>query len=207
MGIVIISSCKKDDENKNSTPNPQPVYTADYTPMEIGYYWVYEWFRIDSSGNETPMNKRDSISITKDTLIGGETFFTFEGTTFGNNPARYFLRDSSNYLVSNLGIILFSSTNFSDVLNIDTLHPVAVVHYQMNHMDTTINVPFGTFDTYDYEGTVYPNNPTYPWGIQYLHNFYGKNVGVIKSTNYYFNAGPTITIEKRLVDCNVPMEL
>lgn len=197
MGLLLFASCN-DKEDDDQIPNSPPL--ADYTPLEIGNYWVYEWVRVDSMGNETPMgNLRDSIYISKDTIINGETYFKFEGKLMGYSGYKEYKRDSLDCLINREGDILFSSVNFTDILRIDTIATVTVVHFQMNHADSTISVPYGIFSTLDYEGTYYPLLPSYPYGILYGHNFYAENIGLIKSTTFYYSS-PYNTLEQRLVD-------
>ena len=202
MGLLLVS-CNKNDNNEI---NNEPISIPDYTPMQVGYFWVYEHVRVDSLGNETPLPYiQDSAYISKDTIIRGNKYFKFHRRTFGVFPNREYLRDSNGFLVNEKGMVLFSSDNFEDVLYVDTSYQVFEIHYQMDHIDSLINVPFGIFETLNYKGTVYPDDPSYPWGILYIHNFHAKEVGIIKSTYwYYFTAFNTF--ERRLVRSNVQMD-
>ena len=202
MGLLLFSSCNK----KNDETSYQPNIIPDYTPMEIGYYWVYEHVMIDSLGNETLQPFSDSVYISKDTLIRGEKYFVFEGhwATF---PYSKYLRDSNSYLVNEKGTILFSAVNFDDVLFVeDTFYqPFFTVQYQMDHIDSLVAVPFGVFEALNYKGTVYHNDTTYPWGNLFLHNLYGKDVGSIITT-YWFYLSAFNIVERRLVRSNVQLD-
>jgi len=205
MGLIILVSCNKNDNNEI---NNEPILIPDYTPMEVGYYWVYEHVIVDSLGNETPLpHIRDSLYISKDTIIRGGKYFKFQGSNFGIFPNRKFLRDSNDYLVNEMGIVLFSSENFKDVLYIDTSYQPFDIQYRMNHIDSIISVPFGVFETLDYEGTVYSNGLLqYPWDSIFIHNFHGKEVGVVKSTYFFHTTAHLYTYERRLISSNIQMD-
>ena len=38
-------------------------------PLDIGNYWVYETFRVDTNGTELMLNFHDSMVVTGDTII------------------------------------------------------------------------------------------------------------------------------------------
>jgi len=190
---MISASCKKDDSDENSTPLPTP----DFMQLKVGNFWVYQWYNIDSSGNENMMAKLDSSIITTDTLIGGMTYFK-KLYVQDENYIEY-LRDSNGYLVEHKGMVKFSDHDFTKVLCIVEIIPnLATIEYQMANKDSLISISLGTYPTYDYRGTVYPLNPQYPYGINYTHNFYADGMGLIKTSNYYFS-NPNLRVERRLV--------
>ena len=126
MGLLLVS-CNKNDNNEI---NNEPISIPDYTPMQVGYFWVYEHVRVDSLGNETPLPYiQDSAYISKDTIIRGNKYFKFHRRTFGVFPNREYLRDSNGFLVNEKGMVLFSSDNFEDVLYVDTSYQVFEIHY------------------------------------------------------------------------------
>jgi hypothetical protein len=49
FALAILTSCQKNDEN--------PLQKKSvYLPLEIGNYWVYEHYKIDTLGNETKLS-------------------------------------------------------------------------------------------------------------------------------------------------------
>jgi hypothetical protein len=193
-GIISVS-CKKDESEDNQTPTPTP--SADYMQLEVGNYWVYQWYNIDSSGNESLMAKSDSSIITGDTLIGGRTYF--KKLIVQNENYVEFLRDSIGYLVDHGGMVRFSDHDFTKILRIEEIVPdVATIEFQMANQDSLISISLGTYPTYNFRGTVYPMNPQYPYGINYTHNFYADGMGLIKTSSYYFS-NPNLRVERRLV--------
>lgn len=205
IAIILISSCKKEEETIE-----QPVTKSiDYTPMTIGNYWVYENYSIDSLGNETTLTQIDSVIIDRDTIIGGETYFIFEGTSYPTIQdwgIVNILRDSADYLVKENGQILFSSSNFLDILsekveiyNTDTLY---TLQYQMETVSGSISVPVGTFDDiFNYKGVLFRYIPTNANNPQYLNNYYAPDVGKIVETWSYLS-NPTI-YQRRLINYSV----
>lgn len=188
-----ITSCKKDDSENKLTPIP----ASDYMQLEIGNYWIYEWYNIDSSGNANLMATSDSSIISGDTLIRGLVFY--KKLIFQNENYAEFIRDSSGYLVDHEGIIRFSDHDFTNILLVKEIIPdLATVEYQMANKDSLISISLGTYPTYDFRGTVIPLNPQYPYGINYTHNFYADGMGLIKTSSYYFS-NPNLRVERRLI--------
>ncbi len=117
-----------------------------------------------------------------DTIIHNDTFAVIEETfpSFGFHAK--ILRDSSDYIVDQHGIIYFSSTNFTDTLYfID--YGIHKTSHKMDDLDSLIEIPIGTFQTSNYKG--YMHSPDCPDSLRYTHNFYTKNIGRIKSSAFY----------------------
>ncbi len=202
--ISLFVSCNKGDSNSN------PTVESNYFPLQTGNYWVYQHYKIDSLGNETDMNKTDSVIIKRDTIINNNQYFILEGTNYPYNGDRWeildYLRDSSGYLVNANGIIKCSESNFTDtlvskteVISEDTLY---ILTYQMEETGNTIIVPAGEFNAINFKGTVFM--PHYKPGIQnprFMNNYYADGVGKILDT-YFFLSSPFIS-EKRLIRYNI----
>jgi len=200
IAIAILTSCQKEDDSGESRIN--------YTPLEIGNYWIYQHYSIDSIGNETETTMIDSVVITKDTIINGNKYFILEGTNKPLNGGKWvvidILRDSLGYLINNKGQIQFAENNFSDTLakrvmvnnhNGDTIYTLT---YKMEKPNNSVTIPAGTFDVLNYKGTVITvydipgvKNP------RYINKFYSDKVGKILDTYFYIH-GPLI-YEKRLL--------
>jgi len=207
IAIILISSCKKEEE---TPPPPPPIKSPDYTPLTIGNYWVYNNYSIDSLNNETLLPNIDSLIVDRDTVIGGHTYYIIEGIKYPmsqNWGIVRIVRDSADCLVTNKGHILFSSSNFSDILrekieilNSDTLY---ILQYKMEKLSGSIDVPAGTFNNiYNYKGTLYTKVPnSVVDNPRYLDNYYAPDVGEVLNT-WYFLSLPT-TYQKRLVRYNI----
>lgn len=204
--IALIPSCKN-NEPINPTDYSQK---SDYLPLEIGNYWVYRHFEIDEQGNETEMSEIDSVVISRDTIINNSRYYVLEGTNYPINEGRWgiidILRDSSDYLVNEIGTIEFAKNNFSDilaskieVLNGDTLYSLS---YKMEKSVSPIAVPAGTFNVLNFQGTLITNQNLFNTeNPRFINNYYAEKVGKIIETYFFINS-PVIH-EKKLIRYNV----
>ncbi len=191
---MLVFSCNCNDDDAATNPTP----ATEYLPLNIGNYWVYQWYIIDTLGNETIYgNTLDSIYISGDTVINGNTYAVMEGRQF-NSDILYFYRDSSGYLVSaNSSVPLFTTTSSSERLGIDTLFvgtaPLVMNDANMQPPSPSVTVPAGTFN--DCLSTVtYMTSfeADYPHGIRTFPYQYAKGVGRVlhriafySTPNYY----------------------
>lgn len=201
--MISFSSCKKDNDE---TAAPVPVSeNIDYTPYATGNYWVYERYRIDTNGIETPLGIYDSCYVSGDTIVNGNQYFILVKPDYlsGDNE-EYLLRDSLDYLIDLAGEIQFSSTDFTSVFNSTIItagigDTVAAVQTKMENKDVTYTVPALTCITSD----VVMRYNFYPsWSIngslRMRHQRYGRNVGVVSETLPFFHSDPTY-LERKLI--------
>ena len=189
-GMVMIS-CKKDE----TTYTPDPVPEADYMQLKIGNYWVYHRVHIDATGSESPPTV-DSLVITDDTLIRGNKYYK---KVYTGHEHVSFYRDSSGYMINEMGKVIFSNHDFSNVIRTDTIGPgLALAQYRMFDPDTLIQISLGTFEVLEFRGEVTAMDPQYPHGTQYTHYYYSDGIGMIKNSNYFFN-NPELKVEQRLI--------
>ena len=52
----VLFSCS----NNGVTPEES---IAQFSNLEVGNYWIYEWYELDPSGNETQLPEVDSVII------------------------------------------------------------------------------------------------------------------------------------------------
>jgi hypothetical protein len=91
-----------------------------------------------------------------------------------------------------------SDDNFTDTLYIDTNNMQIFKGYvKMTGKDSVVTVPAGSFQSITYRMKVVPiqHNDHHP--VRYIYDVYGKNIGRIKSHNFYYNGGEQF--ETRLV--------
>lgn len=211
--ILFISSCCKDD----------PIIIIPkihHMPMEIGNYWVYQHYNIDSSGVETPLSIYDSIVITKDTIIRDNKYFIFEKTQksyTGTIGTIRILRDSLGYLIDDKGKILLADKNFKDTLayseNINTYtdstgaiisDTLYTLYYKMYKYSNIINVPAGSFDDIlNYRGHLNVFNSPIGKHQVFMNNYYSKDIGAITKTYVYLSSAYKEKFEKRLTRYNI----
>lgn len=202
--LVVLSlfSCKK----KDNTVEPQlvPEEPAFNLALQVGNYWVYEHFRIDSANIETPMNRMDCTWVDRDTIINNFRYAILEneGHLLGIENKRI-MRDSVGYLVNLAGDIFFSSTNFNDTLYRSiTYYPDETILYiltaKMEKPEQTIEVGAGSFEALNFRTTILFEQDLGGGSTQYTNAYYADSVGVVMDTYKY--ASTSSYYERRLVD-------
>jgi hypothetical protein len=191
---ILVFSCKKTSNDTTSAT------TSDYYKLKVGNYWIYQGYQADSNEVPAPQNLFDSAYIEKDTIIRGNTYYKlWEGQP--NIPGMHFpsyLRDSSGYLVTNLGYKECSVTNFKDTIFLDTFNIQLFRGYgRMTGKDSVVTVPAGNFQSITSRIRVVPTQPNDHHPVRYIYNIFGKNIGKIKTHNFYYNGGEQL--ESRLV--------
>ncbi|MFN8206185.1 MAG: hypothetical protein U0T82_02070 [Bacteroidales bacterium] len=203
MAVLLLLSCKEEIDPGFSENDAQLV--AEYLPMQIGNYWIYQHYSIDSAGQATPLNRIDSIVISRDSSINGHTYFVFEKETgYPGNPREIesILRDSAGTIVDQHGKIRFAVNNFSDTIyrfthlfEGDTIYILSAV---MERLTAPISVPAGTFEALNLRSTV-----RVPYAVpgvkypRYFDNCYSRKIGKIVSGYFYLNS--PVRYEKRLI--------
>lgn len=198
---LLIGGCKQDESES-------PVTYPDYGRLQVGNYWIYQRFVVDSFGNETPTEVYDSCFVEKDTLINGNTYAKINRPwPWGTLQRKEFeyLRDSLHYIVTPTGSVQFSSEDFITTFvsyfsikpdNGDTIYNAT---RKMAEKDLLINTPAGDFITSNCKTTykIYPPYGIYSF-LRYSHRRYSKNIGLVVETLPIFASVPTTT-ERRLV--------
>jgi hypothetical protein len=188
LALTILSlavlSCKKDKIT------PEPIPSNSYTHVTTtGSYWVYEWYDVDSTGNETPSNVswKDTIRIVGDTVINGEVFQHYKGKQF-NQFMDYFQRDSSGYVIRPDGKISYSYMGVPKLLN---MHNDGYMNQNAYlGLKQTVTTNFGTKEantTYlevsMVDGT--PVNTCGDYSVR-LYNYYVSGLGCTGTETAYF---------------------
>ena len=203
--IVIMYSCKKDNDTEHTSPTSFMIY-PNYSSLKVGNYWIYQEFDIDTNGIATPKNIFDSCYVEKDTILNGKTYKKivkpkpYSTTQYGFSLER----DSLHYIVNSVGQILFSSRDFSSIINIrynmatstDTLCQII---RQMVDKNLSITTPAGTFTTSDAKETFFMFPNFIQWGNHRTkHTRYSENIGVVVETLPFYLSDPNY-VERRLL--------
>ncbi len=199
--LVATVSCKKDKEEVPGNPSP------DFMNLAVGNYWVYEYWKIDTSGIAELQPETDSAYIMRDTVVNGTTWYLKVSNQYqilkGSVAAPFgqgdtlLIRDSSGYLIDFNGSILFAQNDFTTVFETDTIEGLLWSRTMMTGKDSSVTVPAGTFTTRTLCRTSYPLNPGYPWGIRKSNLVYGLNQGLIFYDYGFYMGG--INYEARLI--------
>ncbi len=110
-------------------------------------------YLIDSADNVTPLSQYDTIVALGDTSINGNMYMGFSrvGASIPNNdgPMIYHWRDSSGYIVDEVGRIVYSTLTTKDTLEQQNTgdHDITIV--LVDKTNEPITVPAGTYNTYE----------------------------------------------------------
>ncbi len=159
IGLItfLCCSCRKDPEISIDIPyQPDSIQIVD----KPGSWWKYEWFEIDSMGNELFLGEVDCMYVAGDTIINGNTFTHITGDSYiYPTPTNWFWRDSSHYLVDHFGNKLFSTYEKLDTLGIflGSQYNIYSIAYGIESLTV---VPAGTFMAYETESHYHNTNGT-----------------------------------------------
>jgi hypothetical protein len=199
---MLVFSCNCNDDDTVIGPI-EPVPATDYLPLNKGNYWIYQWYVIDTLGNESIYsNNLDSIYISGDTVINGNTYAIMEGKEF-NSEIRRFYRDSSGYMVSaESKTPLFTTTSTTEQLGVDSIPtetpPLVMLEANMQPPSPLVTVPAGSFkDCLSTVTYMTSFEADYPHGVRTFPYRYAKGVGrILHRIAFYSNAN---YYESRLV--------
>ncbi len=202
LAILMFVSCKKKVEK------PEYIANSTYKKSPLSFkkntYWVYQYYKIDSTGLETKLNDIDSMWIAGDTMIKGNKYLIFEGDIrfYTVGVPRVYLRDSSGTIVSSEGKIEFS---YKDMLNPiqeqtyvngqDTMYKTELICFPKSSKKT----PLGKFTTINaqtnYTSTLFThwNGKTYN-----TQKHFSMTIGEI-SNSFFFAGYPQEYFERRLI--------
>lgn len=178
---LIMFSCSKDKEN-----TPQPITPSNNPPQNVslvtsvGSYWVYNWYKVDSTNTETFLNKKDSIYVHGDTLVNGKVYIVYKGGYFGPAVQTFLYADSSGYIIDK-GYKKFTYIDFGQNYNFYCEVGNLFCSYETSYNSTTKkSVPAGNFDVIETQKAYYM--PDSSWfsvcdSVKFTHNFYDKNNG------------------------------
>lgn len=182
-----VLSCKKDNPEPGIPSVPSPKYTYVKT---AGSYWVYDWYQVDSMGNETMMTLKDTIRLVGDTTINGKIYQKFKGKDM-NAATEFYHRDSSGYVVTSAGNIVYS---FVGSAILSSAYDDGMVKYNNwaggNNLET-INTAFGLKEaviTYS-EVSMVNGDPVNTCGdlSTRFYRYYVSGIGLVQKEIEYFS--------------------
>jgi hypothetical protein len=195
MMALFIASCKKEGSNPVESIGVQEKVT-DYYPLAVGNYWIYEYYTSDSTMNFIDQNLLDSVYVEKDSICNGNVCAVvcssyWSEPSHSTNPA--FIRDSSDYIVTNGGAKLFT-------INQDTSYLIAFYPYdfpthhdstfymtwKMKNSDSVCVVPAGQYSAKYVIGSLKATKPT-PHSMQERNYYYAyaKDIGLVSQRQGY----------------------
>lgn len=209
---VFFISCSSDDNTsqEQQSEDPQPE-EPNFYGLKVGNTWTYEYFkRIGNTEEFETSNAFDEAKIVASSEIDGETFYTVETITTGNNNAPGCVppngaaitkvRDSLGYLINDSGQILFSYEDGHEYLATITTHEVFDLYGILISGIEDIEVAAGTFPCLRNEVYGKFEDGTTSPGRNFI--FYSDGIGEIKQT-YNYAQNPLNFAEKRLISYEI----
>ncbi|GAB5401270.1 MAG: hypothetical protein Aureis2KO_28550 [Aureisphaera sp.] len=176
-----VISCNSDDTN--NTENEQTNFFA----LSVGNTWEYDVSRYSESQDDyIPMDIVITNTISEQTIINGETYFTYSTTSEGSDDCVHCIadignktvRDSLGYLIDEQGLILFSKSETDDyLLSSNTWGDIFGTFVGGN---IPISTPAGEFEAFQNDRyVVLPDGEQAP-GTDSQH--ISENVGTVQKT-------------------------
>lgn len=176
--FTLLTSCSDEEVQVNED-------VLSYVKLEIGNYWVYDWYEVDSL-SEQLIHESDTVVVLGDTIISGKKYFV-------KRPHKYAARnlilfDSANVVYSypDKRIVFTIDNSQTETIEIgpkDGL--IALGTYQLKE-EEIISVPAGSFECLNWQGVFVSYEDDYEHGNRFNNNYYSRNVGLVKiKTQFY----------------------
>jgi hypothetical protein len=207
--ILLLFSCKKDKEiTKDEPVVPTQAKTQNYAKLAVGNYWIYQRFRIDTTGVVTPLNIFDSCYVSSQTTLNGNTYYEMYRPNSYGTPYSHW-RDSAGWVTNSDLRTLFSPTDFAMIFHVgystaSSTDTIAKAINKMTGQDSLVNTPSGAFVTSNSQWThyIYPNWKHFGGAIRRTNTCYAENIGIVLETLYIVYTDQ-YTYERRLVRYHV----
>ncbi|MBK8567288.1 MAG: hypothetical protein IPN76_29185 [Saprospiraceae bacterium] len=199
--IMLAFSCKDKDDDATTAP----ISATEYFPLSPGNYWIYNWVKIDTMGNETPYIRIDTVTVTGEEVVNGFTYAKVKGTNFGGE-FEHLYRDSSGFLVKADGGTPVFSVNQGILLGQDTTwsgdFPLFWTEEKMKTGFSPVTVPAGTFEEcLSKDLLIYPLGLESPFGVRTYPYYYAKGVGLVQHYISFYSTPDYY--ESRLVEYHI----
>tara|TARA_R110002049_G_scaffold306637_2_gene505497 strand:- start:3163 stop:3825 length:663 start_codon:yes stop_codon:yes gene_type:complete len=202
LATTLMIGCEDDDNVTPNNPTEGKSEVDQFSMLEVGNYWIYERYTIDTNGIETALGIYDSSYVEKDTLINGKLYAVLILPSYLSNFNKDFiLRDSLDYLVDHRGKILFALNNFNSLLysNYNLISATDTIYHhtrKMKDKDSLVSVPAGTFLTYNaYEKVDYMGSFS-PLVDHSINKLYAKGIGLIYNTQVRYSSATESPVQK-----------
>jgi len=192
---ILISACTHD--TVSPTLEVDQELASNYTHMEVGNFWVYDWYEIDPEGNSA-FYSRDTLLVTGSVKVDGHTAMELTGQRLGLD-FDVILFDSAQSVYTYpdrfLYFTLDSTTHHGVIGPSDS--PLFTTFYYLEKEPMEVTVPAGTFECLNFQGKYVPQNKNYPYSTRYNDNLFAYKIGMVKMTTSYANSPNTL--EGRLI--------
>lgn len=182
-----------DDEDQSS--NAVENLTFEYANLEIGNYWIYDWYTVMPDGSESLFNKTDSLFVSGDTTIEDRTYLVLSGERLLDAPDTRLLFDSANtvYIYPSRRVFFTLDETIEEVKDLVLARGV----FSLDNTLSSIEVPAGNFDCVNYKGLLDAHDPDYEHGQRVNNKFFAEGVGLVLTGTQFFSSANNL--EGRMV--------
>lgn len=192
-GLMSFYACSEEELSPTAS-------ILEFANLEVGNYWIYDWYEITPDGQESSYATRDSIFIEGDTLISGRRYLIRTGTHRGHLRRELLFDSAMSIYRYPFRDILFTLDDEVEVTKSfghgDNI--IAVGTYSLESATTSVTVPAGQFECFSYTGTIESVLPDYQHGTRYNSYLYSNEVGLVLMRTHFFSSPNNL--EMRLVD-------
>ena len=202
--VTLFLSCSSNDDSQSSDIQEENFYA-----LTVGNSWVYKNYKYSSiSETYEDTGVIDSISIIETEELNTNTYFKFRRLTTGNENNITFcnangehfelLRDSSGYLINDLGKIKFINSNFEERILSENF--LGTILEKLVEGSQEISVEAGTFNCINSERYAKDDQGEQLPGLDRF--YYSDGFGLIYDTSSFVSQD-TPSIIRRLDSYNV----
>ncbi len=198
--VCTFLSCKKD---KICTPSIACSATADYLPLAVGNYWIYEVTNYNlSTYSGTIMPYSDTIEVIDKVFFNGMEYYEIAINVWLSPLVpkdTVYWRDSIGYIVDQKGNVQFTAIDFDQVFQHKDIFPIQLdfsLEYQIKDSIVYELTPAGLFECLDFKGHLFRDGIT-DYNKAY-HNYYTEGIGLVYQNTSFFSASSPIDIRRSL---------
>lgn len=149
LSLSTLAACQREDEVVAPLPEPptQSLEIEAFSNLAVGNYWVYQRYRVDSIDNVAQVLGLDSLFISGDSMVNGETYYVVHRNVIAPQWT-YLWRDSAGYMVTPEHEVVFCTDPLDQLIYTEVEGPVGVeLDYTVYSTPESITVAAGTFST------------------------------------------------------------
>jgi hypothetical protein len=201
MSILFFPAC--DDDDTIDSPSPD---ASTFMPLQVGAFWVYETYRVDP-GEVINVISTDTLAVTNSYQDGEDIVYEVTKTNGfifdAILPDSYRLSEGILYGENAEIQLSVSSTQSGEIIRTDSV-PVNEGYIDFRFVEelTTVTSPAGSFECVNFQGTITAFDASEPINGKLIDNYYAKGVGLVRSTNYFWNNA--LEVGFRLVSYELP---
>lgn len=151
--------------------------------------WIYQSSYTTNQGTKVAIG-RDSIVVTKDTIMDGNVYYLAEGTWLGHRPYKEFLTYSKGQVKNKNGKVWFDGNEFGSILNpYSALSGKDTTYSEKFYMLTPkapVTVSTGTYETIALVGIFRTPAADEPTNVKTTWH-YAEDIGLVKVYSDYIH--------------------